>query len=308
MPINYGQLQIDFVCIGFPKCGTTSLYSVLRQHPQIMLAKGKETSFFDWCRQFAYPLEILQNQFFDAIEMDKRRYGLIESEFFKNAVDIAYYFGNDVKLIFMLRDPVERLYSAFKMRLRQGCGNIMRLYRRHQNLSTSQLFKVYCNEFIVNKNRDYCEEFENGDYIKWLREFAEIFPMDKIQIIFLEEYHQNTDGVINQIECFLNVEEKRLRTRIVENEGNTVSKNYYCARLNGVFNEYYKKHNGYFVRYPRCGEWWIDRRNRVYAHTLKPEKERMDSETRHLCEQYYRESKHGLERFIDRSLNDIWFN
>lgn len=302
------KMEIDFVCVGFPKCGTTSLYSVLRQHPQIKLAKGKETSFFDWCGQFAYPLRTLQDQFFGSKRKSGERYGLIESEFFMNAADIKFYFGSNVKLIFMLRNPVDRLYSAFKMRLRQGYGNIMHLYRRHRDLSADRLFEVYCREFVVGGNKDYSEEFETGNYIKWLQQFMDIFSIENIKIILLEEYHNNAELEIKGVEQFLDVNEKKMRTNKIENEGNAVSKNYYGARLNGFFNGIYKTHNGYFVKHPKLGEQWINLRNKIYVSTLIQEESCIGGDIRHLCEGYYRKSKDELACYLNKNLDSIWFH
>src|SRR5579863_2299196 len=36
----------DFVIVGAPKCGTTSLYATLKRHPQIFLSPAKEPHFF----------------------------------------------------------------------------------------------------------------------------------------------------------------------------------------------------------------------------------------------------------------------
>src|SRR4051812_6929253 len=38
--------SLDFIVIGAPKAGTTSLFEYLRTHPQIHLPKWKETNFF----------------------------------------------------------------------------------------------------------------------------------------------------------------------------------------------------------------------------------------------------------------------
>ena len=37
----------DFICIGFQKCGTTSLYDLLKQHPNVYLTEDvKEPMFY----------------------------------------------------------------------------------------------------------------------------------------------------------------------------------------------------------------------------------------------------------------------
>jgi len=45
----------DFVVAGFPRCGTTWLYEVLRLHPKIFLPARKEIAFFDAAYDKGYP-------------------------------------------------------------------------------------------------------------------------------------------------------------------------------------------------------------------------------------------------------------
>ena len=305
--MNMKARNIDFVCVGFPKCGTTMLYGVLKQHPQISLARGKETTFFNWHEEFAYPLKVLKKQFFGTKWSSNRLHGLVESEFFMNASDMKFFFGKNVKLMFMLRNPVNRLYSAYKMRLRQGQGSIIDLYGKHRKMDTKDLFHLYCEE-VVNKNKSvYEEEFETGNYIKWLNQFQKEFPKQNMLILFLEDYKKDPVKEISKIEDFLGIEEKRLRTDKMENVGNEVSRNYYCSRLNGIFNLFYRKHNAYFVRYPDRGTKWIALRNRVYGYTLREETANMDENTKILCQKYYKKSVEELEAFMDRDLKELWF-
>lgn len=299
---------VNFICIGFPKCGTTTLYSTLGRHPEINLARGKETSFFNWCDDFAYPLETLKGYFLDTRNKKHMLNGLIESEFYKDASELKFYMGQNVKLIFMLRNPVDRLFSAFKMRLRQGCGNIIDLYRKNKKLDTVHLFAAYCDRVICQSNSKYSEEFEIGNYVKWLKRFEREFPRENMLIIFLEDFKKDANKEIRRIEHFLGIAEKDLWTKKIENEGNMVSKNYYCSIINGFFNMFYQQHNGFFVKYPDIGNWWIELRNRMYEKTLKEESTQMDIETRQLCEQYYEKSKKELEEYLGRELSYIWFN
>lgn len=299
---------VDFICIGFPKCGTTTLYSVLGNHSEINLARGKETSFFNWCDDFAYPLEALNGFFRETRNKKHMLNGLIESEFYMNASDLRFYMGQDVKLIFMLRNPVDRLFSAFKMRLRQGCGSIIDLYRKNKELDTARMFAVYCDCVVTQRNNKLSEEFETGNYVKWLRQFEHEFSRENMLIVFLEDFKKDADKEIRRIENFLGIAEKDLWKKKIENEGNMVSKNYYCSMINGFFNKFYQRHNGFFVKYPDIGDWWIEMRNRMYGRTLKEDAAHIDNRTRQLCEQYYEKSKKELETYVNRELSSIWFD
>lgn len=43
---DHVERRPDFYVIGAPKCGTTSLYHVLRQHPDVFMSRRKEPHFF----------------------------------------------------------------------------------------------------------------------------------------------------------------------------------------------------------------------------------------------------------------------
>ena len=54
------------MCIGVQKAGTTSLYDVLKNHPQVCLSKKKETKFFNREQDFAKGIEYYAKNFSQA--------------------------------------------------------------------------------------------------------------------------------------------------------------------------------------------------------------------------------------------------
>ena len=56
-------MKIDFMCLGFPKCGTTTLDMVLRQHTQLSFPKIKETGYWSWYKLYSKPLEELEKYY-----------------------------------------------------------------------------------------------------------------------------------------------------------------------------------------------------------------------------------------------------
>ena len=98
----------DFLGVGTQKGGTTYLYELLKRHPQVFLAKPKEQHFFslhwqrgaDWYRrQFASSEE-------SQICGEITPYYLFHPEARANQSLVP-----NVKLIVLLRDPVERALS-----------------------------------------------------------------------------------------------------------------------------------------------------------------------------------------------------
>lgn len=103
--------------IGGMKCGTTSLYHYLTQHPQVGGSRAKELHYFD--EQFAKPIRWYRANF-------PRRASFVRLECTANylhhpqAPRRAASVVPDAKLIVFLRDPVDRAYSHYHHSVRAG--------------------------------------------------------------------------------------------------------------------------------------------------------------------------------------------
>jgi len=108
-----------FVCIGPGRAGTSWLYEVFREHPQICMAKNiKETEFFDnnyekgvaWYEGFfascgrAPVRGEITNRYIFSVDVAERLYRTIPG----------------CKIIVCLRNPVERLVSNYLFKVREG--------------------------------------------------------------------------------------------------------------------------------------------------------------------------------------------
>lgn len=111
-------MKVDFAICGAQKAGTTALDAYLRRHPEICMANAKEAHFFD------------SEVFFQRDEPD---YSIYHSAFDRKpshrfvgeATPIYMYwydaprrlwrYNPDMKLIVILRNPIERAYSDWNM-------------------------------------------------------------------------------------------------------------------------------------------------------------------------------------------------
>ncbi|HEX5861584.1 MAG TPA: sulfotransferase domain-containing protein [Nocardioides sp.] len=107
-----------FLIIGAQKAGTSTLYASLSTHPEIEEAEKKELHFFD--RHYA-----------DGIESYRRKFPELERGQITGEATPYYLFHPlapervastlpDVKLIAILRNPVERAYSQYHSEVRKG--------------------------------------------------------------------------------------------------------------------------------------------------------------------------------------------
>ena len=118
---NY-RLLPDFLIIGYQKCGTTSLYNYLAQHTNIAPAGRKETHYFS----ISYWRGInWYKSYFPTIFTKKKKGGKTNGKFITGEASPQYIYHTysldriqktlpNVKLILLLRNPIDRAYSAYQ--------------------------------------------------------------------------------------------------------------------------------------------------------------------------------------------------
>jgi len=111
----------SFIIVGGQKCGTTSLHYYLGQHSDVFFPSRKELHFFDSASLKKKSIESYAEYFKSAPE------GTICGEatpiymFYPNALkNIREYLGN-IKIIILVRDPVDRAYSQYWHEIKSCC-------------------------------------------------------------------------------------------------------------------------------------------------------------------------------------------
>lgn len=122
-----------FIVAGPPRCGTTSTYYYLRQHPQVFMSPVKETNFFAFlasqrglssaqssANRPVRSLEEYQHQFEGA--RGALAIGEASPIYFwiAGAAELIREYLPQIRLIFILRNPVDRAYSAFLKSVQDG--------------------------------------------------------------------------------------------------------------------------------------------------------------------------------------------
>lgn len=125
----------NFLIVGAAKCGTTSLFHYLNQHPQVFIPEKKECFFFSGLQPFNGPrndqaineaivhsLSEYQALFDGA--GDKPLRGDVSHDYLyyyqRSIANIEKHLGNQVPIIIILRDPRERAFSHYKHHVKSG--------------------------------------------------------------------------------------------------------------------------------------------------------------------------------------------
>ncbi len=190
----------NFFCVGAQKSGTTTLHNILKQHPEIYLPKIKETKFFQNNSLFFKGLDFYEKEFFGKWKGEKA-IGEIDPEYmyFEYVPERIYKcIGEDVKFIFILRNPVDRAYSHYWMSYRRGyeCESF-------ENAIKLEPERLKIDEFY----KSHFSYIDRGFYAEQIERFLKFFPKENMFfIIFETEFITNRKNTIISLLKFLGVD------------------------------------------------------------------------------------------------------
>ena len=193
----------DFIIVGAMKAGTTSMYHILNHHDDVFIP-GREIYFFDMDDIQQHPdffMDDRGNWTFHDYEHHSKDYLDWYSSFFQNAAD-GQVIGEDsttymasskaprriarllpnVKLIFMLRDPVTRAYSHYWHLVNSGRA----IYDFEGTL-------LHTPGTILQR----------GYYKEQIERFTQYFPEDQLKFVIFEEFTKNIQAIVDDVCKFL---------------------------------------------------------------------------------------------------------
>lgn len=111
------KIKPNTLLIGAQKCATTSVYNWIAQHPEICGPSTlKDYSYFIKDSFFNEGIDLFKKDYLEAGYSDQKiiMHGCVHYIYFKKAIDRIYDYDPHVKLLLVLRNPVERAISAFR--------------------------------------------------------------------------------------------------------------------------------------------------------------------------------------------------
>src|SRR4249919_1140700 len=113
----------NFLVGGPPKCASTSLNFYLKQHPEIFMSPVKQTKFFSL--DYDNGINFYLQTYFSGVA-DEKMVGEATPTYFllPFVIERIKKFNPDMKLIFCLRNPVERAFSGWSMRINNGTEDL----------------------------------------------------------------------------------------------------------------------------------------------------------------------------------------
>ena len=180
----------DFVIIGAAKCASTSLAAALSRHPGIFMPVHPTTNFFSRDDRYAQGLAVYQQRFEDA-GPDQRvgegtpQYSMAER--FPDTVERMHRHLPDIQLIYIVRDPIRRMESLWSQDVQWGL--------KPGIVSFPQAVRELADAYIAPSR-----------YAQQLERYRALYPDERIQVVFYEDFVRDPAAVAAGLFHFLGVD------------------------------------------------------------------------------------------------------
>ena len=289
----------NFMCLGAAKSGTTTLYDILRQHPDIYIPSFKEPHFFDIPENFRNGLKWYEETYFKKAK--KKIVADFTPSYFFDEYSPKRIFdslGSDIKFLVIIRNPVDRAYSHY-LHSKRDCHEIED-FEESLKLEPSRL-KQYADQsdYLSYLRHSYIHQ---SLYAQMLERYLRYFSLDNFLFIsFEDEFLERRDLVIKRILEFLEVDSTILLN--VDIRSNPAS----------------KERSKTLKRIMKKSGWWrvfikrvipslkirqIIRNNIQRANISTSTPPRLGQlERQRVYNSYFRDDIHNLEEILDRDLS-----
>jgi Sulfotransferase family len=189
----------NFLLIGAMKAGTTSLHRYLRAHPQVFMPEEKELHFFvaerNWGRGRAwYEAQFAEAASAVAVGEASPTYSM--HPWFSGVADRVAELLPDVRLVYCVRHPIERIRSHYLHELEKG--------RERAPIDQA----LAADPRYLNTSR----------YAMQLGQYLARFPAEQILIITAEQLRHDRTATVRRVLTFLGVDPDWPDSRLLDPE------------------------------------------------------------------------------------------
>ncbi len=191
---KFAAYRPDFLVISPPKTGSTWLAANLRLHPQVFVPDIKEVKYFSSFHRWL-DLGWYLDHFAPADGRSKGEaspsYAILPVE----RIRLVRRLFPDVKLIFLMREPVGRAWSHARHNHRYGEANFA--------ARVPEGAPVADDQWRANFTHDW--PFSSGDYLGQLRRWSSVYPREQMFVGFYESIARDPAALLRDIFSFLGV-------------------------------------------------------------------------------------------------------
>ena len=244
-----GSIRVlpDFLVIGAKRCGTTSLFYHLPEHPCISKSPHDNMGFFNdnfhlgvnWYKSFfptIFTRNKIKSEFGNFLAFDVTTTYMEEESTANN----VYQIKPNMKIIVILRNPVDRAYSQYHLNLREKAEkrsfeDAMEENMNELNKESHERYEIK-PKFSVEENN----YLKKGLYAQQLRHWLNIFPMESMLILSTEEFESNQQVIYNKIFEFLNISQFEVKNTEKMEKGSYPQMK---SETRSLLLDYFRSHN-----------------------------------------------------------------
>ena len=287
----------NLLIVGAAKSGTTSLHEYLKQHPDIFMSNHKEPHFLinneigkKRIHKAVIDIESYHDLFKEGKEFKYRGESSVMYLLFPEICirNIKKHLGNDIKIIIMLRNPIERAYSGYQHNRR---------YNVSENLSFEEAIEKAENRYQENNTMTPATRYlELGLYHKQVSMFKDNFR--DVHIILYDDYCADIDNCFIKLFDFLNLEGININSNRKHMTGGWIWKSNFIKKI--------LVRNNKFKSFVKCiiPIKFLRGLIRNFLITLSTRNaKKMNLETKSKLLNFYKEDINKLSSLINRNLS-----
>lgn len=210
-------MKVDFLIIGAGRSGTTTIFKYLEQHKQVCFSKIKEIHYFSIEELFNRG-EKYYHSFFEKNNKTKI-FASADTYLFisDKAIERIYKYNPNIKILIMLRNPVERAFSGYNYAINNG-------YMKN-NISFIQSIE---NEENILKKSSSIEEKNNlcnayqSLYHFHIERWQKTFPKENFIFLKTNDLKNNPERLLNNLSNFLRIDKFEIIENLKANEAKSV--------------------------------------------------------------------------------------
>jgi Sulfotransferase family len=221
----------DFFIVGHQKCGTTALYLMLQDHPQIFMCTPKEPMFFASDLRFPRTEEQLDNrtrphklEHYRALFADAAP-GQLAGE------ASAWYLRSGVaagriaelrpkaRIVAILREPTSYLRAFHLQMLRSHQDDVKDLGRAMELERERRAGRRIPPRCPSPPALFYSEHVR---YVEQLRRYHAVFPREQVLVLIYEDFRRDNEGTVHEVRRFLDIDDSPPIARVETQPGQGV--------------------------------------------------------------------------------------
>jgi len=205
----------DFIVCGAQQSGTSYLYKCLSRHPQVAPARQKEVHYFDynyhqsvaWYRSH-FPTSPAKHS---AARLRGRRWVTGEGSpyylFYPRAPERIQALLPNVRLIVLLRNPVDRAYAHYRHEIKRGRESLSfaAAIEKEPERLAGEVQRITRDEYYTSPNHRFFSYVSRGIYVEQLQVWLKRFDSTQMLILNSADVLHNSARTLDRVHHFLGI-------------------------------------------------------------------------------------------------------